>query len=592
MLKVIINQYHNIVFLYALMYTQMRYEQGFIKFQINIPYIAEEDMKKKLLYITLIAVAVLISLFGFMDVAFADEPKFSVRVNPTSVLGPQNVNITIDILTVGEDINDVVLYKASTKLEEYGTIIAGEAKKYTGSVSVSEAEIGDNKLVFTMTYSMGGQSKQIVVKKSVVKKAPTQSLDKSFSVDRAIIPEGQQIGFLFTFVNTGTKTISDLKVRDSNLNGGSWLSGGITVAAGETRIISFKHTMSKNITVKPELRYTVGGKTYDESFTSKDLKIVDDDVEVTVEASTTTPAPGEEVKFTVRMKNNGNVYLKNLKLYNHNNELVRLSGSILRSGDAASAVTYAVFKESDSVQFDITAEDSYGSVYSHASNIIEISVPIDFNPDDLTISAEPEFTSLAEPGLATFDVLLTNNSEYGLYDIRIIDTRTGDELATIPHLEKGERLVRVETQINESRDISFEVEAFDADENLHSADTNAEPISMTVLGTEPTEAPAEATATPEPSAPPGTTQNFFDKMSTWVIALIVIGVLILIVIISLSALVSKEKARQRGAAPPAPKKEMIKGSSVPRKRPKAPKKRKNYKGRGNIRVSYRDKNNF
>lgn len=548
-------------------------------------------MNKKILSKIIIMAFVLIAMFGFMDVAnAATDIEVDVRVNPTKVYGPQNVNITVDIYAIGQTISEVALYKGSSKLEEYGTIIAGEAKKYTGSISVSESELGDNKLIFTVRYSSGGQSKEIVVKKSVLKMPPRKSLEYSYKVDRKYVEEGKQIGLAFMIKNTGSKTLSDLKVRDSELNGGSWLAGGITVESGETRVITYNHTMSKNITIQPQLRYTAGGETYNESFSSMDLELVIDDVEVTVTADKTNPVAGEEVSFTVRIKNNGSVYLRNLILYNHNNEVVPLKGDVLRKGDAVSIITTATFKESDSVQFDITASDAYGSIYSHASNIIKITVPINFNPEDLIISAEPETTTLAEPGLATFNLLLTSKSDYGLYDIKIIDSKTGDVLSELTHLEKGERLIRVKTQVNETRDVSFRVEALDADGNLHTADTSSAPIAITVVSTQSTEPPAETTpepvVTPEPEA-----QSLFDRMSTWVIALIVIGVLILAVILSLSALVAKEKKKQRGGQSSPVKKETIKGSTVPRKKPRAPKKKK-YKKKSNIRVSYRDKNNF
>jgi hypothetical protein len=553
-------------------------------------------MKRKTISILFISAIVLVAMFGFMGVANAavsgdGNVEFEVSINPTQVFGPQNVNVTINVYALnGKEFSDVSISQGSENLTGFA-INDPARKKYVGSVSVAESEIGDSKLVFTANYELtDGSSGKVNVAKTVLKMAPVKSLSYSYKVDRKYTEFGNKIGFVFTIKNTGSKTLSDLKIRDDNLNGGSWLAGGITIEPGETRVITYNHTMSKNITVQPLLRYNAGGTTYNENFSSTNLELVVDDVEVTVTADKTNAVAGEEVSFTVRIKNNGSVYLRKLTLYNHNNEVVKLKGDVLRKGDAVSVITTAVFKESDSVQFDITAEDAYGSIYSHASNIIEIDVPINFNPEDLTISAKPEFTTLAEPGLATFNVLLTNKSDYGLYDIKIVDTKTGDELKTITHLEKGERLLRVKTQVDESRNVSFRVEALDAAGNMHTVDTTNEPIVMTVISSQTTKAPEE-TIEPEPTPEPEP-QTLIEKMSTWVIALIIIGVLILFVIISLSALVAKEKGRQkRGASTPTPKKETIKSSSVPKKRPGAPKKKK-YKKRSNIRVSYRDKNNF
>ena len=555
-------------------------------------------MKKNLLYILIITVAVLTALFGPAMVAHAEgEIDVSVRVSPTSVYGPQNVNPTINI-SAGDQALVATLYKGSTKLADY-TLAPNETKTYTDPISVSEAELGDNKLVFKVNYSVGGGPTQTITKTvSVLKMAPKKSMEKTFTTDRDYVPAGEQIGFLFKFVNTGSKTISNLRVRDDALGNNAWL-GPVTLEAGETKIITYNLSLNHDTSVKPQVRYEVDGQEYNESFGEKTLRVVDDDVSLSLEASTLKPAAGEPVTFTVRMRNNGNIYLRNLKLYNHNNELVRLSGTVLRAGESISVTTDVIFTESRSVQFDITATDVYGSVYSHASNELEISVPIEFNDEDLTVTAEADYHNLPEPGDASFNVLLTNNSPYGLDDIRILDASTGEEVGTITHMEKGERLVRVATEITASRDVVFKVEAFDADDNMHTADTSTEPIAITILSQAAEEEAAEE-ATPEPTATPEPVPaSFFERISIWMIVLIVSGVLILGVIIAMSMLIAKEKSKMKGTSAPAPKaskapkKEVFESAaSVPKNRPKAPKKKKKPKKKGPIRVSYRDRNTF
>ncbi len=553
-------------------------------------------MKKKVLYILIITVAVLTALFGPAVIAHAEgEIDVSVRVSPTSVYGPQNVNPTINI-SAGDQALVATLYKGSTKLAEY-SLAANETKSYTDPIYVSEAELGDNKLVFTVSYSVGGGATQTITKTvSVLKMAPKKSMEKTFKVDRDYVPEGEQIGFLFVFVNTGSKTISNLRVRDDALSHNAWL-GPVTLEAGETKIITYNLSLNHDTTVQPQVRYEVDGTEYNESFGEKTLRVVDDDVSVSLEASTLNPVAGEPVTFTVRMRNNGNVYLRNLKLYNHNNELVKLPGSILRAGDSVSVTTDVVFTESRTVQFDITATDVYGTVYSHASNELQVNVPIDYNDEDLTVSAEADYHNLPEPGEASFNVLVTNNSHYGLDDIRILDVGTGEEVGTFTHMEKGERLIRVSADIATSRDVVFKVEAFDADDNMHTADTSAEPITITILS-EVAAAEAEAEATPEPTpTPEPEPASFFERISVWMIALIATGILTLGVIITMSTLIAKEKAKMKGTSAPAPvkapQKEVFESAStVPKKRPKAPKKKKKPKKKGPIRVSYRDRNTF
>ena len=119
-------------------------------------------------------------------------------------------------------------------------------------------------------------------------------------------------------------------MRDDALSNNAWL-GPVTLEAGETKIITYNLVMNHDVTVQPEIRYEVDGEEYNESFGSKDLYIVRENFDLTIEASTLTPAAGEPVTFTVRMQHNGNIVLRKLKLYNHNNELVKLSGDAVAS---------------------------------------------------------------------------------------------------------------------------------------------------------------------------------------------------------------------------------------------------------------------
>jgi len=432
------------------------------------------------------------------------------------------------------------------------------------------------------------------------------SLSPSFKVDREYVYEGDYIGFLFTFKNTGTVTISNLAVRDSKLANNNWLNSPLTLAPGETRVVTYNLPLNHEITVSPVVKYSAGGTDYSYSFGSKRLYIIDDDIKMSLEASTTNPAAGEEVTFKVTMTNNGNVPLRKLKLYNHNNELVPLKGTQLYSKNTASVTTTATFKESASVQFDITAEDAYGTIYSAASNTINISVPINFDESDLTVSAEADSSKLSLPGPATFDVLITNNSEYSLYDITVTDIGTEEVVATITNMEKGERLVRVKTPVEETREIAFRVEVHDADGKLFTVDTTDNPTEVTILSQEAEEeaaqasAVAEATPTPSPSEAPA---SGLASLSVWTLAVIGFGVAMLIVIIIIAILIAAAHKRGGGEPKPKkPKKEKVKGVSnppkapavkpVPKRRPSGPKKKSKKKHKGPIRVSYRDRGSF
>ena len=545
-------------------------------------------MRKKISLSIISFAIVILVLCAFSPTANAATVDFSVDVGPREFLTAGSANITFSVMS-DADMSGISVYKAGTKVGGFDSALANERKQDTATISVSEDEINAGKLNFSVTYSGGDGAGSKTASVSISRKAPTVSVETSYRVDRKYGPEGTRIGLVFFIKNTGGKTLSDVKVREGAINGGAWM-GGITIKPGELRMITAKHTIVRDETLTPKLSYSDGGKTYETSFGDTKLLVTKGDVKVTIESDKTTATAGEEVSITVRILNESNVYLRDLKLYDHNNVLVPLKGDVLRQNEAVSAVVTATFRESDSVQFDITAKDYYKSVYSYASNIIDIKVPIQFNLDDLEISAESEYTSLAEPGLATFNVLLTNKSFYSLNDVKIIDLTTGEILSEIPHLEKGERLVRVKTQVDKSKDVSFKVEASDADGNVHEKTTSDSPINISILSEEKEEEP---TLSPTPSPTPEVVEEPSGKLSVWVLSLIGVSVLILGVIIALSAVISSAKKGGGGKPPkakPTPKPRKPKApkpspqrNTVPKKRPGAPKKKK----KSNIKVTYR-----
>jgi hypothetical protein len=539
-------------------------------------------MKNKFLKMTLSIAIIMLVFIAFSPVALA-ELNFNVSVYPTQLMGPGDVSYTVEV--AGQGSGDVYI---PGRTESFST--AGETVKFTGTITVSEFP---KVLEFKLAPEDGESITRTI---TVSKKAPVRSLDKSYIVDRLEGPEGTQIGIVFFIENTGGKTLSNVKVRDEALNGGAWL-GGITVEPGERRMITCKHTIVRNESLTPTLRYDAGGQTYDESFGEKKLKVTKGEVIVKISADKTEVAAGEEVVITINILNDSNIYLRNLKLYDHNNVEVKLKGDILRGSESVTATSVAIFRESGTIQFDITAMDSYKTVYSYASNKLDISVPIEFNPNDLKISAESEYSSLAEPGLAAFKVLLTNDSFYGLNDLNIIDMATGDILKTLSHLDKGERLVRVKTQVDVSRQVSFKVEALDAGGNMQVADTSETPISIKVLSED--NAP-ETTPTPTPTPTPSAelTDEPSDVLSRLVLILIIIGIFILGVIIAISAIISKsKKSLNSGGKAKSEKKSKAKkqksksqartSNPVPKKRPRAPKRKK---PNNNISVKYRNTN--
>jgi len=561
-------------------------------------------MRRKILSLLLTTIIIFTLFFAFIPTAFAAGVTFDVNANPKQYLKAGTANVTFSVTADGVNISNVKVYKGGSQIGEFGSVNS-EQKQDTASVSVSEAEIDAKKLSFEVKYTQDGEAKSQTASVSISRKAPTVSIEKSYKVDRKYGPEGTRIGIVFFIKNTGGKTISDVKVKDDALNGGAWM-GGITIEPGETRMITSKHTINKKETIKPQLSYSDGSKTYESSFGSNELYVSKGDVTVELEADKITAVAGEEVTLKVKLRNESNVYLSKLKLFDHNNVEVPLKGSILRQGDAVTATIVTTFRESATIQFDITAEDSYHSVYSYASNKIEISVPIEFNPDDLTITAETEYSTLAEAGPATFSVLLSNHSFYGLYDLKIIDNTTDVVLAEISHLEKGERFVRVKPIIESSKDMSFRVEAQDAAGYTHEASTVDAPISISLLSDD-VEAPEPTpTLTPSPTPTPSqTTFGVIGNMSLWVLLLIVVGVLILGIIIALSAVIASAKKESSGSAsdpqsPKEPKRAKTKKRKVtkapksakpqqpvrnvvPKKRPGAPKKKK----KSNIKVTYR-----
>ena len=264
----------------------------------------------------------------------------------TAVPGPKvgdKIEYTFTVENTGPfDLSNVVVTDKKTDLvTDFKQITSLENsqsdRRNTASYTVKQSDIDDGKVVNTANVTANGPY-QTVAKASgqaqtTLTRTPALTLEKtatySGATSAAIV--GQSIGYTFTVKNTGNVTLKNVVVTDQ-LKG--LIIGGIkahektlgTMAPGSEKIFTATYVLTQGDIDAGQVENTATVTGTPPSGTS--LNTVSDRTDSTTTMLTqnksveiiktaeftlnTPPMPGDVIKYTFEVKNNGNVTLKNV----------------------------------------------------------------------------------------------------------------------------------------------------------------------------------------------------------------------------------------------------------------------------------------
>ena len=561
-------------------------------------------MRKHISAVLVLTLVLTTLLAGFTMPALAASVDFSVTpgVSEMTKGGKVEFSFSIENKDTENAVNDCAIYYGDSKVKDVGNIPGDGTANSTFTMKVDDSMLGQ-----TLTFKlMSGGAKGTEVASATAKidkKIPSVRLDVSVKTDKEIAAAGETVKFTFKLENNGEATASDIVVKAPSLNSGKALKDKFTLEPGKDFSFSYTHTMtSGDLTVKPEITFTANDASQNVTKDTITVTLSKPDVKVELTADNDHPQPGQEVTFTLKIINNGNMSYKHMKV-SMNGEEVEFPTSRLKPGDSPSQTYKSSFETSAEVSFSITMDNQNGEQKSVTSNAIQIELPVDPSVvnEKVKLNMEVDRPQLTAAGTINFSGYVTNATEYELLNLQVNEASLGNVYSVSSLEAGGQDAIEWSADINQTTTYSFVLTAVDRDGNNYTI--NAEPITVSVASVEPTPTNFEdAPDVTESGQVLDTGKSSFDASKFFLILAIVLVVLIIGVGVALIVLWKKGKSgggRPTGGRPssgrpssgrPAPRPS---SSSLSARRPSS-----GSYGRGSSprkptgTKTYRDRNNF
>lgn len=499
----------------------------------------------------LLAAALMFGIFAFdipvSQAASASDTNLSVSIipSPASMLegGEVTFNVKAQNKLTDKQITNIEIDYGGSNRVSFAAIEAGATKTASFPLTIATDKLG-TALDFNVSYNVDGAPFGFNVSAQVDKKVPVAKLTAKCNANRTAAPKDGKINFTFELENAGEAELTNMELSLPPINSGKKITAGFTsMKPGVQKTVVYEYTLKENIDVTPTIKYTANGEQKTVTLAVKNLVIANPDLTLDLSADKLNPAVGEEVNFTLVIKNTGNAKLKNIDVFDHLQQEIKSDLTLLPEKETTVTGKYT-FSQTTDVVFSITAEDNDGAKYNDDSKKVTISIPVDKTKVKLELKAEASVYELTAAGPVTFKVTVINSGSYPLSEVTITEDKIG-EIGKLDSLEAGEKYFEKEATVSETGKYTFKVTAKDADGNVYNAE--ALPLEVKLNAAAASSNPLES-ATDVPSEQTGSQKG--DTLGTIIIIMVVIALLIIAVVVALVIMVKKEKKNQSKSSKP------------------------------------------
>ena len=445
----------------------------------------EEYILRKLLSLFVIIAMLAASFIGFGTIGLAaNDVEFNVVSNVTELLEAGEVEFTATVTNnTGSTIYPTgILYSCNGHLfnELFDAPIAdGDFVEIVFTCMVTEDMI-DSQFSFSFEYDSGSNVTDTL---TITRKIASIILAASGKASKTLAGAGDLITFSFALENQGEAAIDEILVSAPELNDGDPLRAEFSLVATQSYTVVYKHTMDEEIIVNPVVTYSSGGVDQPPIVLDPiELRLESRKVETELTVDNKTPNSGEEITFTLRIANNGNVKYTNMKV-TMNGEEVEFPANNLNPGNDYTEDYTRSYTVSTDVVFKVSLKDHNGQTVSTSSNTISIQLPV----DDVDLAAKLRFAMtvdrprLTSEGTINFSGTITNASVYHLTDISVDEANIGNVFSATELAAGANKQLNFTANINETTTYAFILTVKDRNGKVYIVE--AEPIEVTISAT-------------------------------------------------------------------------------------------------------------
>ena len=439
----------------------------------------------------------------------AEEAAAALRITktaePTSeVAVGDTITYTVVVTNIGNvSVKEGKLEDDHADLSDKSFELApGESAYFTYTYTVLQKDVDAGKITNTVTANAtavrGNDPAEVSTDATVttVEARPSLSVEKTASL-ADIVNVGDKINYTVIVTNTGNVTLHDVKAADSRVN---ISEKSYSLAPGESVTITYTYTVTQANVDNGTIINTVNARGYDPKETevnaSKSIETAltaESSLEVSLTASQTSGvAAGDEITFTVVVKNTGNVSVKDGKLEDALGGFKDKTFALEAGEDKTFTYNYTV------TQADIDSGAIINEIKANATAVRgddpeEVTAEVTVTTEDalakLSVSKSADKTEGVKSGdTITYDVAVTN-----IGNVTVINGALEDDHADLSNktfvLAPGETAKLTYTYTVTQADV-------DAGEIVNVVKANA----TALRGGDPTEVTATATVTTEAAA--------------------------------------------------------------------------------------------
>ena len=455
-------------------------------------------MNRKRLWMAPVLVILLVVLLAVT--AAADSPlSFKGSLDNYKFTGPATVTVAITVSNAGDgDLpGPVTLYYPSGKqVEEFGspTLTAGGSKSWAGPWTVTQKELDEGVIAFTVRYSVYDDEGVLQNKASRIKFTIQYSgAEPELSVKRTFLPaeaqKGQEVSVIYEITNSGSADVSDVVIKENSTI--SEKEGKIeSIPAGETGKYIFTAKMgTKDLTSAATISYKAGGKSYSMKADADIIKYTKLDLRATLTADKKGGAPGDTVKLTLKLVNSGKEDFTNISVTDATLGDV-FSGETVRAGETVNLEKDLTVTESTDLQFVVNADKPDGKTIQTATGRISVVATDPTKQIVLSVEAAADRSEVYKipGGVVRFTITVHNESTV---DVANISVKAVDkEVYQFDSIPAGEsRSVTRDMEISMAGSFQFTANAKDELGQTVTFPSNAIQINYAPPTPVPTEAP-------------------------------------------------------------------------------------------------------
>ena len=457
-----------------------------------------------------VALTVLLLLPGAFATTAEAGLTFTLSVEPASLTAPGTVTVSARVANAGDEDITVPLSlkdpdgRLVTSFGDGGSLFplkSGQSMPWQGQYQVTQAQLDEGKLVYTLNYNKTDAQGNIV-EHNLPATAEIEFAGErvALKVTRTITPEvvrrTSEARVLYDLVNQGNVTLSNIQIRENRLIS-TRTQTVASLAPGESQQVTFTKTSpTADLTSSAQITYRQEGERTTQQITIAPVQIplARPALNYTLTSDKQQVNIGETATLTLTLRNAGNISYSNVSVTDPILGEV-FSNLSIPAGQTVERTKEVTLNETATFKFTLNLEDNTGVTQQEVVPDLKVSAYAEGQMLRLNLvltSRQEAISSL--PGDITFDLVVTNDSNNEAKDIRVV--HGSQDIYTINVLAPGQSMtITRDFKVSQAGKFRFSAIATDVQDTQMTFESNTLDIPYVA----PTAAPTrEVVVTPEP----------------------------------------------------------------------------------------------